>query len=232
VDHVDGRARSRELRHERALVRRDADVLRQAARAAVERRVEDPPRGRVVPPAEEEHVRLLDPEPAQRPAQARAHEAPHARVALHDDEQALAQAARAQVADRRAEGPRAHRPPVEVVEPVLLDRGLEVAPADPEAGRDPQAVDLAPGPPQHRPREVAHGFTPRPSILYSPPRPATQERPMTTALETSSTTVDEIAAGLYRLSTPVPVLPGGFSFNQYLIDDQTCSRSPAPRTRR
>ena len=39
----------------------------------------------------------------------------------------------------------------------------------------------------------------------------------------SGTTVHEIADGIYRLSTPVPpsVVPGGFSFNQYLIvDDQ------------
>lgn len=33
------------------------------------------------------------------------------------------------------------------------------------------------------------------------------------------TTVDEIDAGIYRISTPVPpeVMPGGFSFNQYLV---------------
>ena len=35
------------------------------------------------------------------------------------------------------------------------------------------------------------------------------------------TRVDEIAAGVYRLSTPVPVegIPGGFTFNQYLVTD-------------
>ncbi|HEV8660944.1 MAG TPA: MBL fold metallo-hydrolase [Thermoanaerobaculia bacterium] len=35
----------------------------------------------------------------------------------------------------------------------------------------------------------------------------------------SGTSIDEIAAGIYRISTPVPpqVIPGGFSFNQYLI---------------
>jgi flavorubredoxin len=33
--------------------------------------------------------------------------------------------------------------------------------------------------------------------------------------------VDEIANGIYRINIPVPptVVPGGFSFNQYLIDD-------------
>jgi flavorubredoxin len=38
---------------------------------------------------------------------------------------------------------------------------------------------------------------------------------------TSGTRIDEIAAGIYRISTPVPEteFPGGFSFNQYLIDD-------------
>ena len=35
----------------------------------------------------------------------------------------------------------------------------------------------------------------------------------------SGTAIDEVAAGVYRISTPVPphVIPGGFSFNQYLI---------------
>ena len=38
----------------------------------------------------------------------------------------------------------------------------------------------------------------------------------------SGTNVAEIAAGIYRISTPVPpsVAPGGFSFNQILIDDE------------
>jgi flavorubredoxin len=39
----------------------------------------------------------------------------------------------------------------------------------------------------------------------------------------SGTTIDEVAPDLYRISTPVeiPSLPGGFSFNQYLlVDDQ------------
>ena len=35
----------------------------------------------------------------------------------------------------------------------------------------------------------------------------------------SGTSINEIAPGIYRISTPVPpqVIPGGFSFNQYLI---------------
>lgn len=43
---------------------------------------------------------------------------------------------------------------------------------------------------------------------------------MTTTNTHSGTQVSEIAAGLYRISTPVATIPGGFSFNQYLIDDE------------
>lgn len=37
----------------------------------------------------------------------------------------------------------------------------------------------------------------------------------------SNTRIDEVEAGIYRISTPVPdaPVPGGFSFNQYLIVD-------------
>jgi flavorubredoxin len=42
---------------------------------------------------------------------------------------------------------------------------------------------------------------------------------MITNLE-SRTSIDEIAPGIYRISTPMPTLPGGFTFNQYLIDDE------------
>ncbi len=38
--------------------------------------------------------------------------------------------------------------------------------------------------------------------------------------EHSGTTIDEIALGIYRISTPVTAVPGGFTFNQYLIDDE------------
>jgi flavorubredoxin len=41
-----------------------------------------------------------------------------------------------------------------------------------------------------------------------------------TASQTASTpTIDEIAPGIYRISTPLEVVPGGFTFNQFLIDD-------------
>ena len=36
----------------------------------------------------------------------------------------------------------------------------------------------------------------------------------------SGTRVDEVADGIYRISTPVTVLPGGFTFNQYLVVDE------------
>jgi len=35
----------------------------------------------------------------------------------------------------------------------------------------------------------------------------------------SATSIDEIAEGIYRISTPVSHVPGGFTFNQYLIAD-------------
>jgi len=43
---------------------------------------------------------------------------------------------------------------------------------------------------------------------------------MTTTTAPTSTRVDEIADGIYRLSTPLPLIPGGFSFNQYLVADE------------
>ena len=36
----------------------------------------------------------------------------------------------------------------------------------------------------------------------------------------SNTRIDEIAEGIYRISTPVDALPGGFTFNQILIVDE------------
>ena len=36
----------------------------------------------------------------------------------------------------------------------------------------------------------------------------------------SGTRVDEVSEGIYRISTPVTILPGGFSFNQYLVLDE------------
>ena len=35
----------------------------------------------------------------------------------------------------------------------------------------------------------------------------------------TGTQVDEVAAGIYRISTPLDVIPGGFSFNSYLVAD-------------
>jgi flavorubredoxin len=36
----------------------------------------------------------------------------------------------------------------------------------------------------------------------------------------SGTNVDEIAEGIFRISTPIKAIPGGFTFNQYLIVDE------------
>jgi flavorubredoxin len=41
---------------------------------------------------------------------------------------------------------------------------------------------------------------------------------MITTSETG-TSIDEIATGIYRISTPVSAVPGGFTFNQFLIVD-------------
>ena len=35
----------------------------------------------------------------------------------------------------------------------------------------------------------------------------------------SGTTIDEVASGIYRISTPLDVIPGGFTFNSYLVAD-------------
>jgi flavorubredoxin len=35
----------------------------------------------------------------------------------------------------------------------------------------------------------------------------------------SGTSIEEIADGIYRINTPAPMEGGGFSFNQYLVDD-------------
>ncbi len=35
----------------------------------------------------------------------------------------------------------------------------------------------------------------------------------------SGTRIDEIAQGLFRISTPVTAIPGGFTFNQFLVQD-------------
>jgi flavorubredoxin len=38
--------------------------------------------------------------------------------------------------------------------------------------------------------------------------------------QTSETRIDEVADGIYRIGTPVTLVPGGFTFNQYLIVDE------------
>ena len=55
---------------------------------------------------------------------------------------------------------------------------------------------------------------------------------MTITNPQSGTNIQEIAEGIYRINTPVPpsVVPGGFSFNQYLIvDDESLLFHTGPR---
>jgi flavorubredoxin len=48
--------------------------------------------------------------------------------------------------------------------------------------------------------------------------------------EQAGTRVDEIAEQIYRISTPISEVPGGFSFNQYLVvDDQPLLFHTGPR---
>jgi flavorubredoxin len=48
-----------------------------------------------------------------------------------------------------------------------------------------------------------------------------EERAMGTTNREAGTRIDEVADGIYRISTPVPpsAVPGGFTFNQYLVVD-------------
>jgi len=47
----------------------------------------------------------------------------------------------------------------------------------------------------------------------------------------TGTRIDEVAERIYRISTPFPGVPGGFSFNQYLLaDDEPLLFHTGPRT--
>jgi flavorubredoxin len=55
---------------------------------------------------------------------------------------------------------------------------------------------------------------------------------MATNSAQSNTTIDQIADGIFRIFTPIPpeIIPGGFSFNQYLIvDDKPLLYHTGPR---
>lgn len=53
---------------------------------------------------------------------------------------------------------------------------------------------------------------------------------MSTTNASSGTNVHEIAEGIYRINTGIDAIPGGFSFNQYLIvDDQPLLFHTGPR---
>jgi flavorubredoxin len=53
---------------------------------------------------------------------------------------------------------------------------------------------------------------------------------MTITNRESGTQIDEVADGIFRISTPLAAVPGGFSFNQYLVmDDQPLLFHTGPR---
>jgi flavorubredoxin len=53
---------------------------------------------------------------------------------------------------------------------------------------------------------------------------------MTVTNSESGTNIEEIEAGIYRINTPVQAVPGGFSFNQYLVvDDEPLLFHTGPR---
>ena len=90
-------------------------------------------------------------------------------------------------------------------------------------GADARAVDGGGRAPRRRRAR-------RPRSAPHPTQPASKGPAMTPDTNTS---VDEIADGIYRISTPVPasVVPGGFTFNQYLIARRAsrCCSTPGPR---
>lgn len=54
---------------------------------------------------------------------------------------------------------------------------------------------------------------------------------MNSVPQTNATRIDEIADGLFRVHTPVSLIPGGFSFNQYLLrDEQSLLFHTGPRS--
>ncbi|MBL8421645.1 MAG: hypothetical protein JNK92_13545 [Dechloromonas sp.] len=54
---------------------------------------------------------------------------------------------------------------------------------------------------------------------------------MNSVAQSNGTQIDEIADGLFRVHTPVSLIPGGFSFNQYLLrDEQSLLFHTGPRS--
>ena len=51
-------------------------------------------------------------------------------------------------------------------------------------------------------------------------RPVTEERECPSSTKETGTRIDEIAPGIFRINTPLEHIPGGFSYNQYLIRDR------------
>lgn len=60
--------------------------------------------------------------------------------------------------------------------------------------------------------------------------PRAQGEPMGVTNKQTGTRIDEVAGGIHRISTPVNDVPGGFSFDQYVIaDDQPLLFHTRPR---
>jgi len=68
------------------------------------------------------------------------------------------------------------------------------------------------------PARYTSGYQAR-TIVHKPARPKTKEVYKVIANQETGTRVDEVAAGIYRICTPLDIIPGGFTVNSYLVAD-------------
>jgi hypothetical protein len=108
--------------HERPVMRGDCEMAHQSPAAQGVRGAQNPLRGRLIPGAEQEHIRIVVPDAAQRQFDAGSDEGRHARVGLHDQHDVIALAR--QVAQRTRERAAAQCAPVQVIN-ALLERALD-----------------------------------------------------------------------------------------------------------
>jgi hypothetical protein len=121
-----------------------------------ERRVEDPRRRRLVPPAEEQQIGVVDAELAEPALERPAHQRGDARVALHHDGDVVTVAS-CHAAHSLAEWLRAQAPPVEAAQAEIV-RALDLARGErPTAGGEPERRDTEPGAPERTMGE-GHGI--------------------------------------------------------------------------
>ena len=112
--------------------------------------------GRLVPVAQQQHVEVVDPCPAQGEFDRRRHQGGHARVGLHGQHHALAVSAR-HVLDGTTKGGAPNRAPVEVVDS-LLDGLFDEIRRPGKAAADAQPGDLEPRLAERNPvAKVGHG---------------------------------------------------------------------------